>query len=379
VSPRIVHRGSVEHRTWQAVGYGALAVVALVIAVAAPDYRLLQCSAVVAWSVALLGLNLILGYGGQMALGHSAFFGLGGYTTAILYTDYGWSFLATLPVSAALGALVGLVLGLPALRISGLYLALVTLALALAFPSIVKMEQLTELTGGANGKLAFIPWIPPTWLPLDVTSAGWAFLTLAAIAALLFLLASNALRSRVGRAVVALRDNEVGATVSGIDPARWKTGTFAVSSAYAALGGSMMMLAVPIVGPDSGGFNVAIALVTGVVVGGVSTVSGALIGGLAIVWLPELSKGWAASLPMLSEGDGSILSGGIYGLLLIVVVFVMPGGVVSFIRRGRARLIRFEPGTTRNNGPIGREHPESDALQPVDLGGSDDTNNPVGR
>jgi branched-chain amino acid transport system permease protein len=235
------------------------------------------------------------------------------------------------------------VLGLPALRISGLYLALVTLALALAFPSIVKMDQLSALTGGTNGKLAFIPWQTPGWFPVGVTDAGWALISLAVIAALLFWLASNALRSRAGRAVVALRDNETGAAVSGVHPATWKTGTFAVSSAYAALGGSMMMLAVPIVGPESGGFLVAITLVSGMVLGGAGTVSGAVVGALAIVWLPELSKSWAGSLPLLDEGDGAILSGGIYGLLLIVVVFVMPGGVVSFVRKVRSRFVRFVP------------------------------------
>src|SRR5262245_31340653 len=219
VLPRSVRHGSRENRAWQLVGYGSVAVLVLLIATGLPDYRILQFSSAAAWAVALLGVNLIIGYAGQMALGQSAFFGLGGYVTAILFTNYGWNFWATLPVSAAAGAVIGVLLGLPALRIRGHYLALVTLALALAFPSIVKMDQLSELTGGANGKLAFIPSIPPTWLPFEVTGSGWAFLSLAAIAALLFWLASNAIRSRAGRAIVALRDNETGAAVSGVHPA----------------------------------------------------------------------------------------------------------------------------------------------------------------
>ena len=353
LEPRQVVRGSIEHRLWQLVGYGALLVLVLVVATTQPDYRILHFSAVIAWSVALLGMNLIIGYGGQMALGHSAFFGFGAYLTAILFTDYGWPFLATLPVSALLGAVIGFVLGLPALRISGLYLALVTLALTLAFPSIVKMEQLADLTGGANGKLAFIPWIPPSWFPLTVSSSGWAFLTLSALAGGLFWLASNALRSRTGRAVVALRDNQTGAAVSGVHPATWKSATFAVSSAYASLAGSMMMLAVPIVGPDSGGFLVAITLITGMVLGGAGTVSGALIGALAVVWLPLLSKDWAASLPLLSDNDGSTLADALYGVLLILVVFLMPGGVVSFARRLRGRFVRFVPRPpTRRSGAV---------------------------
>jgi branched-chain amino acid transport system permease protein len=345
-----------------------LALLVVGIAVSQPDYRLLQFSSVAAFSVALLGLNLVIGYGGQLALGHSAFVGLGGYVTAILFTDYGWPFLATLPVAAVLGTGLGYVLGLPALRIHGLYLALVTLALALAFPSIVKVDQLSDLTGGANGKLAFIPWSAPGWLP--VSDAGWAFLTLAAIASLFFLMASNIIRSRVGRAVIALRDNEIGAVVSGVSPAAWRTATFAVSSAYAAVGGSMMTLAVPIVGPESGGFLVAVLLVTGLVLGGVATISGAVVGALAIVWLPELSKAWASSLPLLGEGDGPILADAVYGLLLIVTVFVMPGGAVSFVRRLRVRVVRIVPmlpGVTAEAG-LAAASPESPAGEDAPAG-----------
>jgi branched-chain amino acid transport system permease protein len=364
LSPRTVRLGTVEHRVWQLLGYGALVALLLTVATTQPDYRLLQFSAVVAWAVALLGMNLIIGYAGQMALGHSAFFGMGAYLTAILYTDYGWSFLATLPVSALAGAVVGLLLGLPALRISGLYLALVTLALTLAFPSIVRMDQLAELTGGANGKLAFIVWQAPDGFPLDVTDYGWSFLTLAAIAALLFWLASNALRSRAGRAVLALRDNETGAAVSGIHPASWKTATFAISSAYAAVAGSMMMLVVPIVGPDSGGFLVAVTLITGMVLGGVGTVSGAVVGALAVVWLPELSTSWASSLPLFGEGDGAILSSAIYGVILILAVFLMPGGVISFVRTTRSRFIRFVPALPVSNGRDGVDDQRADASRP---------------
>jgi branched-chain amino acid transport system permease protein len=341
--PRIVGQSSPEHRAWQAVGYGSIAVLVLLIALLLPDYRIIEFSSAAAWAVALLGVNLIIGYAGQMALGQSAFFGMGGYITAILFTDFGWNFLETLPVSALSGAVIGVVLGLPALRISGNYLALVTLALALAFPSIVKMDQLSSHTGGANGKLAFIPWTTPSWFPLDVSNSGWVFLTLSVIAALLFWLASNATRSRAGRAVIALRDNETGAAVSGVHPATWKTATFAVSSAYAALGGSMMILAVSIVGPDSGGFLVAITLITGMVLGGAGTISGAVVGALAVVWLPELSSSWAGHIPLLGDGEGAVLSNAVYGLILILVVFVMPGGVVSFIRGMRERFIRFVP------------------------------------
>jgi branched-chain amino acid transport system permease protein len=338
-----IRKGSPKHRIWQTAGYGAAALGVVWISVSQPDHILIDFGSAAAWSVVVLGLNLLIGYSGQVSLGHSAFFGLGGYTTAILVSDYDWPFLATLPVAAALGGGVGLLLGLSALRIRGLYLALVTLALVLAFPSLAKVEQLRELTGGPNGKVAYVDFPAPVWLPRAVSDAGWLFLTLAAIAALLFWLASNMMRSRVGRALLAMRDNEIGATVSGVYPAAWKMGAFGVSAAYASVGGAMLMLLVPIVGPDSGGFLVAIALITGLVLGGSSTISGAVVGGLAIVWLPELSKQWAVSIPFLSETDGPMFANVLYGVLLIAVVFVMPGGVISFVRRIRSRFIRFVP------------------------------------
>jgi branched-chain amino acid transport system permease protein len=327
------------------MGYGAVALAAVAIAAVAPDYHIQRFSLVVAYAVAVLGLNLVTGYSGQISLGHSAFFGLGAYTTAILVANERWAFYATLPVVFVAGGLVGFLVGLPALRIRGLYLALVTLALAIAFPSIAKSSQLAKYTGGANGKTvnAFRLWKPPKWLPFEVTSDGWRFLVVSAIAALLFLAASNAVRSRVGRALVALRDNETGAVASGVRPAAGKTSAFAVSAAVAAVAGSLQVLAVPIVGPETGGFILAIELITGLVVGGVATISGAAFGALVIVWLPELTKTWGGALPGFAADDGPLLANAVYGLLLIVLMFVMPGGVVSAIRFVRSKLVQFEP------------------------------------
>jgi branched-chain amino acid transport system permease protein len=226
-----------------------------------------------------------------------------------------------------------------------LYLALVTLALAIAFPSIAKMNQLTDLTGGANGKTvaSFRTWKAPSWLPFDTTSDGWRFVVLCIIGAFMFLLASNMIRSRVGRALVSLRDNETSAAVSGVYPAGWKTSAFAVSAGYASVGGALLVLAIPVVGPDSGGFVVAVALITGLVIGGVATISGAVLGSLAIVWLPELTKNWGGYIPLFGESDAPLLANAAYGILLIAVVFVMPGGAAWFVRFVRSKFVRFVP------------------------------------
>ena len=301
---------------------------------------------------------LILGYSGQVSIGQSFFFGLGAYVTAWLGVDHGWNFLSTLPVSAAIGMAIGFLVGIPALRIRGLYLALVTLALAAVFPVIAKLQALEDITGGANGKPADdIIWTTPGWVPGSLSNPAWQFLVLCAIAAVLFVLASNMMKSRPGRNLIALRDSEVGAAVSGVWPTGWKTGAFAISAAYGAVGGSMLVFITRIAAPETGGFATAIALLTGAVLGGLGTISGAVVGALAVVFVPYYTNefmagdgvllhtgvGRAAELLIFQGGDGPILAGALYGVLLIAVVFVMPGGIVYFVRLVRSKLIRFVP------------------------------------
>ena len=173
----------------------------------------------------------------------------------------------------------------------------------------------------------------------------------------MFLLASNMMKSRPGRSLIALRDSEVGAAVSGVWPAGWKVGAFAISAAYGAVGGSMLVFVTRIAAPETGGFATAIALLTGAVLGGLGTISGAVIGALAVTFVPYftsdfMSGGGFLFIPssdsprsfwFFSEGDGPILASALYGVLLIAVVFVMPGGIAYFVRLVRSKLIRFVP------------------------------------
>jgi branched-chain amino acid transport system permease protein len=343
--PFTIERGGRDHRIYQAVGYGLIVVAIILIAFTQPSYQLLNFSKVVAYSVAILGINIVTGYSGQISLGHSAFFGIGAYTTAYLVADEGWPYLATLPVAALIGLAVGFAVGLPALRIQGLYLALVTLAIAAVFPVIVKMDALVDITGGSNGKPVAIDWDKPKWFGLDVSNEAWEFLVVAAVGALLFLLASNLIRSRVGRAIVAVRDNPIGAVTSGISLSLWKTGAFAVSAAYGAIAGSLFIMVIPIVSPDSVGFALAFQLITGLVLGGLATVSGSLVGGLTMVFLPYYSAQWSGDKSFLffDPVDSGLLANVLYGALLIGAMFVMPGGIISFVRGLRSRFVRFVP------------------------------------
>jgi branched-chain amino acid transport system permease protein len=370
MTPKVIVRGSVPHRLYQVVGYAILLALILWIATSFENFQILNYARVAADAVAILGLMIIIGYSGQVSIGQSFFFGLGAYTTAWLGVDKGWPFLATLPVSAALGMLVGFVIGIPALRIRGLYLALVTLALAAVFPVLAKLPVLEDITGGANGKPAdVILWQKPDWMPLDTSDQGWQFLVLCAIATVMFVIASNMMKSRPGRSLVAMRDSEVGAAVSGVWPAGWKTGAFALSAAYGAVGGSMLVFITRIAAPETGGFTTAIALLTGAVLGGLGTISGAVIGALAVVFVPyysgEFMAGRAVFFIPASDGprsflffdgsDGPLLANALYGILLIAVVFVMPGGIAYFVRLVRSKFVRFVPKLPQVSPPSGAQ------------------------
>jgi branched-chain amino acid transport system permease protein len=290
---------------------------------------------------------IVIGRSGQVSIGQSFFVGMGAYITAYLSQDKGWPFLLTLPVSAIAGLAVGCLVGIPALRIRGLYLALVTLALAAVFPVIAKLPALDPYTGGANGLPAeSLRWTTPSWMPGNVSDQGWQFLVLCAIAAVVFILASNMMKSRPGRSLVALRDSEVGAAVSGVWLAGWKVGAFAVSAVYGSIGGSMLVFVTKIAAPETGGFTVAIALLTGAVIGGLGTLSGSVIGAMVVVWVPYYTSQFMndrGSFLFFDEADGPILAGALYGVLLIAVVFVMPGGIAYFVRWVRSKAIRFVP------------------------------------
>ena len=340
VTPRIIYRGSVEHRVWQVLGWLAILGVALYVIGPGQDYLVLRWAQAVTFAIAILGLNLVTGYSGQVSLGHSAFFGIGAYTSMILVADHGWPFLLTLPVAGAAGFAVGFVVGLPALRIRGLYLSLITLGIALAFPSIVKKFE--SLTGGSNGKTITVgkdgvpngfSWRPPSWFPGHLAESEWVFLTVLAVAIVLFLLASNLVRSRIGRGTVAVRDNEIGAVSSGVYGAATKVMAFAISALWTAVGGGCFALAGGTIAPDSFGLQRSIEFIAGLVIGGVGTILGPAVGGVIVEFLPYLT------FNVFPGPEAGVL----YGVVLVVLVFFMPGGIIAGVRMIKARFIRFVP------------------------------------
>jgi len=330
-------------------------------------FRVSQINDVVAYAVAILGLNLVIGYSGQLSLGQSAFVGLGAYTTIILVADHHWSYIATLPVSAGLCFIVGLIVGLPALRIRGLYLAIVTLAVSYVFPTMVL--KFGTLSGGPNGKKpdrGQAELIPPSWMPFAdegrLAEPLWIYCILIVMALVLFLSARNFVRSRPGRALIAVRDNQTSASISGVNLPLYKAMAFGVSAVYGGLAGSMLMMNRPFASDVQFGLNLAIFLVVGLVAGGAGTISGAIPGAVIYVFVPYFVAEWTldqsgmppglaqATKPLFNwlenRQGGDAISGVFFGLGLLLLVFLLPGGFISGMRKLRARIVHVTPNPT---------------------------------
>ncbi len=290
------------------------------------DYHLFQLTMVVVYAIAILGLAVLTGFNGQISLGHGAFYAIGAYVTAILMYQYDVPYWATLPVSAVVCAAVGFLIGLPALRLGGLYLALTTFALAVAVPQLLKHNALEPWTGGVQGLVIDKP-DPP--FGLDLSPDQWLYMFSLTIGAVLFLLAWNVVRGRIGRAMMAIRDHSLAAEAMGIDIALLKTRTFALSALYTGVAGSLSAIVVQFVAPDSFSIFVSIYFFVGLIVGGVSSIGGAIFGGLFIEFVPNLAETVSKAAP-----------GAVYGVILIAVMFLMPGGAAGLLGSLFARFRR---------------------------------------
>jgi branched-chain amino acid transport system permease protein len=260
--------------------------------------------------IAILALNIVTGYTGQISIGHGAFMAVGGYTTAILTHDHGWSDLPTLPAAAVIGFVAGVIVGLPALRFHGVYLALTTFAVALAVPQLAK--NYPNFTGGTEG-LAL-----PTHSGLWLYEVGWG------VAGVMFVLAWLLLRGRTGRAFRAVRDSEVAAASSGVTLAVYKTVAFGVSAAMAAVAGSVYVLVNNFVNPDVLGLTLSLYILIGAVVGGLGSLWGVLVGAAFIQLLPiALTTGHITSSQSVPV---------IFGAVVIGVMALLPLGAANLLR-----------------------------------------------
>jgi branched-chain amino acid transport system permease protein len=322
-------------------GFVALTAAVLVVPAFVTDFRAQQFAYVGIYTVALIGLNVLTGYTGQISLGHGAFMAIGGYTTALLMAgnaQFGQSGLFgigggmkdiwTIPIAGCVAGVAGFLFGLPALRLSGLYLALATFAIAVATPAVLKNFE--EFTGGGSGINLFgLPELTASISPAHVAGFelnfnNYLYYLSWAVALGLYVVAWLFLRGRTGRAFRAVRDSETAAVSSGVSLARYKTLAFGVSAAYAGVAGSLFAIATTFVNPDTFPIALSIFLLVGVVVGGLGSLLGPIVGAVFIQFMPL----WAQQVSK-SPGAPAV----VYGVVVILLMFVLPTGASGLLRR----------------------------------------------
>ena len=318
------------------------------------DFRAQEFSYVGIYFIALLGLNVLTGYTGQISLGHGAFMAIGGYTTAILISDQGLKLgghtfssdmrdIWTIPLAGLVAGIVGFLFGFPALRLTGLYLALATFAIAVAMPGLIKYDRFETFTGGGGGinlfesegrtrptettdPITFETISEPIKvLGLEIpTFNEWLYYLCWTVALVMFAGAWLLLRGRMGRSLRAIRDSELAAASSGVNLATYKTLAFGISAFYAGVAGSLLAIATTFVNPDTYPITLSIFLLVGVVVGGLGSLWPLVFGAIFIQFLPL----WAQEVSK-AQGAPAV----VYGVILILVMILLPGGAAGLIRR----------------------------------------------
>jgi branched-chain amino acid transport system permease protein len=312
------------------LAFAALAVVVFALPAFVNDFRAQQFAYVGIYLTALIGLNILTGYTGQISLGHGAFMAIGGYTTAILVIDHGVKDLVTIPIAIVVAGAAGVLFGLPAARLSGLYLALATFAIAVATPAVIKKFE--GFTGGGSGINLFgVPELTASLAPvrvlgLELNFNNWLYYLAWSIALVGYVISWLILRGRTGRAFRALRDSETAAMSSGISLTRTKVLAFGISAAYAGAAGALFAVATTFVNPDTYPVALSIFLLVGVVVSGLGSLTGLIAGAVFIQFLPL----WAQNVSK-SPGAPAV----VYGAILILVVLALPEGVAGLVARVR--------------------------------------------
>lgn len=303
---------------------GSIVVVALLCfaPLFAKNFVIFQMTMVLIYAIAVLALNILTGGSGQFSLGQSAFYAIGAYTSAILMENFDVNYALTLPVAGCVCFAVGYLFGLPALRLSGVYLALATFALATAMPQLLKLGYLEKWTGGVQGLVVTKPDAP---FGLPISQDMWLYYFTLAVSMVIYVASVNLLKSRSGRAMMAIRDNEIAASAMGVNTALYKTLAFGVSAGITGVAGGLGAIAVQFVAPDSYTIQLAIALFLGMVVGGVGWLPGSIIGAAFTVFVPNIAEG-------VSKG----LSGAVFGVILILIIFAVPHGArqIAYLAQG---------------------------------------------
>jgi branched-chain amino acid transport system permease protein len=311
--------------TW--AWYGLLLGALLLLPAIAPAYVVNIGIMMLISTVGAVGLNLVTGTAGLISLGHAGFLAIGAYTTAILLTDHGWPLLPSMLVSGLLSASISLVVGVPSLRLKGLYLAITTLAFSIITTTLI--VEASGLTGGSAGKSV----TRPDLFGLSLESGTAIYYLCLAAAVLTVLGALNLLRSRVGRAWGAIRDYDIAASLMGIHVRAYKLLAFTVSAFITGVAGSLLALHLRYLNIDSFALITSIEVLTMIIVGGLGSVRGAVLGAVVITLLPEISGKifalFGGTMQSMSSANLPELKGVIYALIIMLFLRFEPDGMTS--------------------------------------------------
>jgi len=305
------------------IAFAAGVVILAVLPFALSEFRTVQLATVGAYFIAILGLDVLTGHSGQISLGHGAFMAVGAYTTAILVAHHGVQDVRTIPIAAAVAGAIGLLVGIPALRLPGLYLALATFGIAIVLPSIIK--KFDHFTGGSTG-ISFFGSPQQTGHGAGVTILGqhltnntWLYVLTWSIGVVLFALVWWLLDSRFGRSLRAVRDSELAAAASGVNRSAYKVAAFGVSAGLAGVGGALIAINTAYVSPNSFPVQLSLYLLVGAVVGFFGSIWGAVLGALLIEFLPDV-VGLIPGVDTTQAGPATFF----YGAVLVVLMLMLP-------------------------------------------------------
>jgi branched-chain amino acid transport system permease protein len=310
-------------RAWKLSGLLAVLGIAALAPLVATDFQLFRLTNILSFAIALLGLNILVGYNGQISLGHGAFYGLGAYATVMLIAHFDVAHWIAVPIAAAICLVAGFLFSLPLLRLDTMHLAMATFALGAVLPNVAKYKAVEQWTGGGQGMGIDVPRVP-FGLPLSFDQ--WLYLLTLLVLAAAFLFASNLLRGRIGRATRAIRDHPLAAQAMGIDTVFTKAAIFGISTLLTGTAGALAVLAIGYVGPGMFGIFLSFGLLIGIAVGGIATLSGAIYGAIFLQFIFVVV---GAGAQALQTWNLYLL----YGLVLILFLAFNPHGVAGLIDR----------------------------------------------
>lgn len=311
----------------RSAGPALLIMAVLALPLAGNSYHLHMACLIGINVISATGLNLLTGYAGLVSLGHAVFMGVGAYGVAWFGAHLGLPFYVCLPLGGLLAAAVGMIAGLPSLRVRGLYLAIATLAAQFILTFV--FNEWESVTGGRGGT----PVTPAQIGGVRLTTERELYFVIAPVTAAALVFARNLFRTRVGRAFIALRDREMAAAVLGVDPRRYKLTAFGASSFYAGVAGGLMAYFFRVVTPGQFGFDLSLFFLAAIVAGGMGTVAGGVLGALFITLTPELFAWVTGALGPRLAWFLSPAREVLFGLLIVGFLILEPHGLAGIHRR----------------------------------------------